>query len=159
MSRLWPWLSTTAILVLAIALLSCCSSPFPALYSRLFALPALVSSSSSVRSPLHHASESSASSWNILYHLGGNGPWIPRLENGTEDDLAPPHGCRVDQVHMVGLDFRTRARFDSTLTSIPRSRVMARDIRLSGPERVSGSSPPAASSAEGAPTLAQPVAE
>lgn len=41
--------------------------------------------------------------WNIHYHLGGNGPWIPKLQNTVEDDIDPPAGCWVDQVHMVGV--------------------------------------------------------
>ncbi len=41
--------------------------------------------------------------WNILHHLGGNGPWVEKLdEGGTTPDLAPPPGCSIDQVHMVG---------------------------------------------------------
>lgn len=42
--------------------------------------------------------------WNLFYHLGGNGPWIPKVnaEFGTYDkDGKPPEGCVVDQVHMV----------------------------------------------------------
>lgn len=39
--------------------------------------------------------------WNILYHLGGNGPWIPKVDGVVEGGLAPPEGCRVEQVHMV----------------------------------------------------------
>ena len=41
--------------------------------------------------------------WNILYHLGGNGPWIPKLHGIADRDIDPPSGCTVDQVHMVGL--------------------------------------------------------
>ena len=41
--------------------------------------------------------------WNLFYHLGGNGPWIPKSRNITDDSIAPPPGCRVEQVHMVGL--------------------------------------------------------
>jgi hypothetical protein len=41
------------------------------------------------------------SDWNLFYHLGGNGPWIPKID-GTEYRDAPfPDGCVVDQVHMV----------------------------------------------------------
>ena len=39
--------------------------------------------------------------WNILYHLGGNGPWISKVDGVVEGGLAPPEGCRVEQVHMV----------------------------------------------------------
>lgn len=38
--------------------------------------------------------------WNLLYHLGGHGPWIRRsAQNASE--IVPPKGCTVDQVHMV----------------------------------------------------------
>lgn len=40
--------------------------------------------------------------WNILYHLGGNGPWIEKIDGDSESlGIAPPEGCLVDQVHMV----------------------------------------------------------
>lgn len=40
--------------------------------------------------------------WNILHHLGGNGPWIEK-STGTDElpTLAPPEGCTIDQVHLV----------------------------------------------------------
>ena len=41
--------------------------------------------------------------WNILYHLGGNGPWIPKVDGVCEDDLSMPEGCHVEQVHVVGV--------------------------------------------------------
>jgi hypothetical protein len=39
--------------------------------------------------------------WNIYYHLGGNGPWIPKHDGVVTNDTAPPEGCTVQQVHMV----------------------------------------------------------
>lgn len=39
--------------------------------------------------------------WNILYHLGGNGPWIPKVDGVYGDDLSIPEGCRIEQVHMI----------------------------------------------------------
>lgn len=40
--------------------------------------------------------------WNVLHHLGGNGPWVEMLDEGSRTpDLAPPPGCSMDQVHMV----------------------------------------------------------
>jgi hypothetical protein len=40
--------------------------------------------------------------WNILHHLGGNGPWVEMSENGGKTpDLTPLPGCSIDQVHMV----------------------------------------------------------
>jgi|SRR5271155_221377 len=43
----------------------------------------------------------SAREWNLFYHLGGNGPWIPKVTGVVEDDHTLPQGCVVDQVHMV----------------------------------------------------------
>jgi len=39
--------------------------------------------------------------WNILYHLGGNGPWIEKVDGVTEGGINVPEGCEVDMVHMV----------------------------------------------------------
>jgi acid phosphatase len=39
--------------------------------------------------------------WNILYHLGGNGPWVEKVDNVVDGGLAPPDRCVVEQVHMV----------------------------------------------------------
>ena len=47
------------------------------------------------------ASRDIESSWNMLYHLGGNGPWIKKLEGTLHEDVEPPRGCEVEQVHMV----------------------------------------------------------
>jgi acid phosphatase len=41
--------------------------------------------------------------WNVLHHLGGNGPWIENAGEGAASNLAPPDGCSVDQVHLVCL--------------------------------------------------------
>ncbi len=43
-----------------------------------------------------------ARSWNLLYHLGGNGPWIEKEEGVVKGGIGVPDGCRVEQVHMVG---------------------------------------------------------
>jgi acid phosphatase len=42
-----------------------------------------------------------ADDWNILYHLGGNGPWVQKVDGVITNELAPPEGCEVQQVHMV----------------------------------------------------------
>jgi acid phosphatase len=39
--------------------------------------------------------------WNILYHLGGNGPWVEKVIDVVEGGVATPEGCEVVQVHMV----------------------------------------------------------
>lgn len=43
--------------------------------------------------------------WNLLYHLGGNGPWIPKRTDILNHTIDAPSGCRIEQVHMVGLDY------------------------------------------------------
>lgn len=40
--------------------------------------------------------------WNILYHLGGNGPWVEKVDGVLDGGIAVPEGCTVNQVHMVG---------------------------------------------------------
>lgn len=40
--------------------------------------------------------------WNLLYHLGGNGPWIEKIDGVVDGGLGPPEGCKVEQAHMVG---------------------------------------------------------
>jgi acid phosphatase len=39
--------------------------------------------------------------WNILYHLGGNGPWVEKIIDVVDEGIVPPEGCEVVQVHMV----------------------------------------------------------
>lgn len=43
--------------------------------------------------------------WDLFYHLGGNGPWIQKVDGVISDTLAPPAGRVVDQVHMVKSPF------------------------------------------------------
>lgn len=40
--------------------------------------------------------------WNILYHLGGNGPWVEKVIDVVPGGIAVPEDCQVEQVHMVG---------------------------------------------------------
>jgi acid phosphatase len=49
--------------------------------------------------------------WDILYHLGGNGPWIEKVDGVAKGGIAVPEGCEVDMVHMV----RTRNHLSSKL--------------------------------------------
>lgn len=39
--------------------------------------------------------------WNILYHLGGTGPWVQKVDGIFTNDIGPPAGCKVEQVHML----------------------------------------------------------
>jgi hypothetical protein len=57
--------------------------------------------------------------WDLFYHLGGNGPWIPKVEGVIHGTLAPPTGCDVDQVHMV-IPFPISARVPTILVSTTR---------------------------------------
>ncbi|KAF2036313.1 phosphoglycerate mutase-like protein [Setomelanomma holmii] len=41
------------------------------------------------------------SNWNILYHLGGNGPWVEKVIDVVDGGIAVPEGCHVEQVHMM----------------------------------------------------------
>lgn len=56
-------------------------------------------------SSAHQSSLPLPESFNILYHLGGNGPWIPKVRGVTENGMKPPASCRVQQVHMVSPKF------------------------------------------------------
>ena len=39
--------------------------------------------------------------WNILYHLGGNGPWVEKVIDIVDTGIAVPDACQVEQVHMM----------------------------------------------------------
>lgn len=54
--------------------------------------------------------------WDLFYHLGGNGPWIPKAEGLGHPDDPLPKGCAVDQVHLVCLAFIHPRRSDEQLT-------------------------------------------
>jgi hypothetical protein len=41
----------------------------------------------------------------LFYHLGGNGPWIPKADGLKHPDVPLPKHCMVDQVHMVSGTF------------------------------------------------------
>ncbi|KPI36909.1 3-phytase B [Cyphellophora attinorum] len=56
---------------------------------------------STINNGVHTGTTSSSGKWDLFYHLGGNGPWIPHHSGlGTIDDPLPSH-CTVDQVHMI----------------------------------------------------------
>jgi hypothetical protein len=77
--------------------------------------------------------------WNVLHHLGGNGPWVEMLdEGGISPDLAPPPGCVIDQVHMVCRYNDLKCSGESMLNDL-RCRGMPKDIlrRLLGIVRAS----------------------
>ncbi|KAK7536406.1 3-phytase B precursor [Phyllosticta citribraziliensis] len=39
--------------------------------------------------------------WNIFYHLGGNGPWVEKVDGVVQGAVVVPDGCEVEQVHMM----------------------------------------------------------
>ena len=39
--------------------------------------------------------------WNVLYHQGGNGPWIQKVDGVLDGGIELPEGCSVDMVHGV----------------------------------------------------------
>lgn len=50
--------------------------------------------------------------WNVLYHLGGNGPWVEKVDGVFDGGITLPEHCKVEQVHMVStflisFDFNT----------------------------------------------------
>jgi acid phosphatase len=49
-----------------------------------------------------HGAGFTTNDWNILYHLGGNGPWVEKVIDVVDGGIAVPEGCQVEQVHMVG---------------------------------------------------------
>jgi hypothetical protein len=51
--------------------------------------------------PINATTTTTSRDWNLLYHLGGNGPWIPKVDGVVEGGLSLPEGCKIDQVHMV----------------------------------------------------------
>ncbi|KAJ5742705.1 uncharacterized protein N7511_011106 [Penicillium nucicola] len=53
------------------------------------------------QSALPSAIQTSENKWNILHHLGGNGPWIKNIHHGVASSLETPEGCSIDQVHLV----------------------------------------------------------
>ncbi|KAF2465895.1 phosphoglycerate mutase-like protein [Lindgomyces ingoldianus] len=67
--------------------------------------------------------------WNILYHLGGNGPWVEKVDNVVEGGIAVPDGCAVDQVHMMSRHaeryptFRVGRRMIKLLDRMKQSRI------------------------------------
>jgi hypothetical protein len=61
--------------------------------------------------------------WNILYHLGGNGPWVEKVIDVVEGGIAPPEGCKVVQVHMMS---RHAERYPTTKAGNTQKAVVQR---------------------------------
>ncbi|KAK5090758.1 hypothetical protein LTR05_000934 [Lithohypha guttulata] len=69
--------------------------------------------------------------WDLFYHLGGNGPWIPRTPEGDVTRL--PLKCEVEQVHMMS---RHAERFPTVNAGARHlgllQRLQAKGVKLSG---------------------------
>ncbi|KAG0636336.1 histidine phosphatase superfamily [Tuber brumale] len=39
--------------------------------------------------------------WNILYHLGGNGPWVEKVDGVVKGGIQVPNDCEIDMAHMM----------------------------------------------------------
>ncbi|KAJ9211710.1 hypothetical protein DTO166G4_6717 [Paecilomyces variotii] len=76
--------------------------------------------------------------WNILYHLGGYGPWIEKVDGtastiGQGDAVAPPVGCVVDQIHVMSRHterYPTKSVGDRHLDLL--SRIKSASVALNG---------------------------
>lgn len=70
--------------------------------------------------------------WNMLYHLGGTGPWVQRIDGRGSESVVPPAGCQVEQTHLVSHRSRRLQGNNewprSWLTSVARCPGMPSDI-------------------------------
>lgn len=66
--------------------------------------------------------------WNILYHLGGNGPWVEKVIDVVDGGVGVPEGCEVEQVHMMA---RHAERYP-TKTAGKHQRAVVEKMRKSG---------------------------
>lgn len=70
-------------------------------------------------------------SWNLFYHLGGNGPWIPRTPESASDNLGL--NCKVDQVHMISRHAERYPTLSAGMRHIALlAKLQATDVQLSG---------------------------
>lgn len=100
MNRLATWLPTFGAVICALLLAACWTDVLPAVY--LGSRHTRCTSSFCVARLGGPATARPSSHWDLLYHLGGNGPWIQKLDDTVQIGIDPPAGCRVDQVHLVG---------------------------------------------------------
>jgi hypothetical protein len=71
--------------------------------------------------PPHHKDK-----WNVLYHQGGNGPWIQKFDGVLDGGIELPEGCQVDMAHGVSVHTPTHNMKISDRKR--RCLVMERDI-------------------------------
>lgn len=93
----------------------------------------LCSTSTSLRGVLK-CEVTSLTGWDLFYHLGGNGPWIPKSNSIAYSDAPLPSACRVDQVHMLS---RHGERYPTKNAGARHLQLLSRlhdpDISLGGP--------------------------
>ncbi|KAE8387504.1 histidine phosphatase superfamily [Aspergillus alliaceus] len=71
--------------------------------------------------------------WNLLYHLGGNGPWVEKIDGPGARGVDPPNGCAIEQVHMMsrhGERYPTKSAGSRHLALL--SRIKEANIVLNG---------------------------
>ncbi|PWW78411.1 phosphoglycerate mutase-like protein [Tuber magnatum] len=68
--------------------------------------------------------------WNILYHLGGNGPWVEKVDGVVKGGILVPDGCEIDMAHMMS---RHGERFP-TKNAGARMIALLKKIKSSGVE-------------------------
>lgn len=74
-----------------------------------FALPGsgqaiLGPATQSIETPVWPKPPAQKGKWNHLYHQGGNGPWIQKIDGVVDGGIDVPEGCKIDMVHGVCLD-------------------------------------------------------
>ncbi|KAL8977772.1 MAG: hypothetical protein Q9205_006494 [Flavoplaca limonia] len=68
--------------------------------------------------------------WDILYHLGGNGPWIKKIDGIVDGGIDAPEGCEVEQISRHGERYPTSTAGDRMLTLL--QRIKDSNITLKG---------------------------
>ncbi|KAH8431548.1 histidine phosphatase family protein [Aspergillus melleus] len=72
--------------------------------------------------------------WNLLHHLGGNGPWIEKNDGEhVFEGIGPPERCSIEQVHMMsrhGERYPTKSAGSRHLALL--SRIRESNVPLNG---------------------------
>ncbi|XHF96587.1 hypothetical protein AWENTII_000212 [Aspergillus wentii] len=68
--------------------------------------------------------------WDLLYHLGGIGPWVEKVDG---EGISPPEGCSIDQVHLLSRHaerYPTKSAADRHLSLL--KRLKEANVALNG---------------------------
>ncbi|KAI9044943.1 uncharacterized protein KD926_011116 [Aspergillus affinis] len=72
--------------------------------------------------------------WNLLHYLGGNGPWIEKIDGEhVSEGIGPPERCSIEQVHMMsrhGERYPTKSAGSRHLALL--SRIRESNVPLNG---------------------------